>query len=116
MAGAAGDSGDVMLSPEAVMSAAQKLLSELLAFRDTVDRLYRQPPPGPADYGNLNADKTVAEASGRFSVESATRGRAELDKLADDLRKVIEYAAAMRNNEQATAARLAAIARGSHGG
>jgi hypothetical protein len=111
-----GANGDVMLAPDAVRAAAQRTLDELLALRETVDRLYHEPPPGSADYGNLNADLTVATASARFSVDAGTQGRALIDQVVDAARKVVGFAEAMRNNDQANAARLAEIARESRGG
>jgi len=107
---------DVMLSPDAVISGAGTMLHELLAFRDTFDRLYHEPLPGSAAYGNLNADMTVAAASARFIADAVAQGRAQLDQVIDVTTKVIEFAVAMADSSQATAARMAAIVRGSHGG
>src|SRR5256885_14373243 len=105
-----------MLSPDAVLNAAGTMLHELLGFRDTFDRLHRQPRPAPADYGNLNADQSVATAIARFDEDAVRQGRDEIEQLIDATTKVIEYALAMRDNDQTTAARVAAIARESRGG
>jgi hypothetical protein len=113
---APGPDGDVMLSTDAVTVLAKKLVAELLAFRETLERLEREPRPGPTDYGNLNADAAVAGAFAQFSTEAATRSHTALDQVTRATQKVIEFAEAMRNNDQAQAARLAAIASGSPGG
>lgn len=114
--GGGSGSGDVMLAPDAVIAATKRLLAELQAFRETIDRLHREPRPGPTDYGNLNADAEVAQAAATFSTDAAARSRSALDEITGALQNAIEYAAAIHNNDQAHAAWLAAIARESRGG